>query len=1308
MKLQINRLLRIALIVIICCSLILPTIQQLRVGQANEPPKELEVPFSNNDDTTRNAVLNNGYGLVAPRSYIGPSMSGAKGTGDWEDAKLDTVNIGNLDYFTVLTKINGSYLYVGVVLNPDYDKKAEASDSCAVVFDKNHAGGKDPGVDDWYVECKIQSTGFSKLAKKGDGTKWMNMPWPIDWEVDARDLLDTLQLYIFKINVSVIFRPVEGNLIGFGVKLYDKGGGDTIYWPDKLNPGGSPEDWPDSWGHLIYYRPMLLINKVSSNNTEDNEWIELYNNCSTELIIHDVLITNQDGNSSVLPNVTIPAYKYVIVISGIKGDESDFSGNSEIFYIGGRDWWCDLGDDILLKFKGNDCVLDYMQYGTGSEIDSHPIDTTSNSDWYQNTPPIPAPTVIQYLNRIGKGQDTNRSSDWEISNVKTRPLDHIALTPMFSFPSANRVRAKGTIDGYRAVGWNDEEEAEKNYTWTPVWSTTNKLGALKNSRGDAVAGYTIEYAARLVPGYDNVTVMNKTAEISNQSCIQIYGNPLHHITLTPVFEYPSAKTVIVGETVSSYIALGWNDVTESEKNLTWKPEWNAVDGLGALGNFGGSAGSGFFVYYTAGTVPGYDNITVKDDRVNISNKSCIKIVAGPPYQISMSSGNNQIGTAGTALSEPFVIEIQDQYGNPIDECAEVWFNITTIGLNGDGTLSQSNLVMTNENGCANATLTLDTKPGKNTVTVELNDTGNSQIIFSATGTLPQVSPYLVANVSSVVAEQTFDYFLHYYIIGNEPATNVWINDSLSASLEYISDTSGAAPIVAGANYSWHFSSLEPGAYSFILTCRVSSEVENGTLISNYFTIDYSDETGMIRLTETSNMVHITMYSEPVQNIGPSIEGVPDLVVHYDWDYKLDLSPYITDLDSDSSDLNLIFSDTINIRLNLINNLMMILNYSYSYVGTTQMLTITVSDGLSSDWDVINVEVTDNFPPEAITNLPDVIMDEDTIAYPFNITHYFIDRDGEPIYSAIGENNINITFLQNHTIRVTPLPNWFGTERVTFRAIDDKDALIEETIDIVVVPVNDPPLISEIANQTGNINNAWILDLSQYLQDIDNINSDLIVSTDSSYVTVNGLNLTFRYNQAVNFDIVTITVSDGEGVAYRQVYVSVKGPSETSSLFDQIFLWLIIFIIIIIIIMAFFILYKRRKPLVEDVFLIYQDGSLLAHATRRLVPDLDTDLFSGMLTAIQDFVKDSFKDEKDCGLKKLEFGDNKLCIEPGESGKVFLVFVYKGEGDDRRLSKVAKEVLVEVEEQFGKALKKWDGKMSHVRGTKDIISHAFQK
>src|SRR5437016_1800872 len=49
--------------------------------------------------------------------------------------------------------------------------------------------------------------------------------------------------------------------------------------------------------------------------------------------------------------------------------------------------------------------------------------------------------------------------------------------------------------------------------------------------------------------------------------------------------------------------------------------------------------------------------------------------------------------------------------------------------------------------------------------------------------------------------------------------------------------------------------------------------------------------------------------------------------------------------------------------------------------------------------------------------------------------------------------------------------------------------------------------------------------------------------------------------------------------------------------------------------------KTKEAIIEDVFLLnHRDGILIKHETRRLRPNVDTDILTGMLTAVQQFVK----------------------------------------------------------------------------------------
>ncbi|MGE3539289.1 MAG: OmpA family protein [Candidatus Tectimicrobiota bacterium] len=69
--------------------------------------------------------------------------------------------------------------------------------------------------------------------------------------------------------------------------------------------------------------------------------------------------------------------------------------------------------------------------------------------------------------------------------------------------------------------------------------------------------------------------------------------------------------------------------------------------------------------------------------------------------------------------------------------------------------------------------------------------------------------------------------------------------------------------------------------------------------------------------------------------------------------------------------------------------------------------------------------------------------------------------------------------------------------------------------------------------------------------------------------------------------------------------------------------------------------------VEQVFLIHKDtGLLLQHVVAESVPVQDAEMVSGMLTAIQDFMRDSFGGSEDETLNTVQYGDRRLLIEQG--------------------------------------------------------------
>jgi chromosome segregation ATPase len=136
--------------------------------------------------------------------------------------------------------------------------------------------------------------------------------------------------------------------------------------------------------------------------------------------------------------------------------------------------------------------------------------------------------------------------------------------------------------------------------------------------------------------------------------------------------------------------------------------------------------------------------------------------------------------------------------------------------------------------------------------------------------------------------------------------------------------------------------------------------------------------------------------------------------------------------------------------------------------------------------------------------------------------------------------------------------------------------------------------------------------------------------------------------------------------------------------------------------------SERKAVIEEIFVVFKDGTLLLHETRRLKPDRDAVILSGMLTAIQDFVKESFKDETEWKLKEIEFGENRIFIERGDY--VYIAVVYTG-ADASAIQISVEDTVKLIEKRFWDTLETWDGDTQKLRGMRELLKpilRAFQE
>jgi outer membrane protein OmpA-like peptidoglycan-associated protein len=127
--------------------------------------------------------------------------------------------------------------------------------------------------------------------------------------------------------------------------------------------------------------------------------------------------------------------------------------------------------------------------------------------------------------------------------------------------------------------------------------------------------------------------------------------------------------------------------------------------------------------------------------------------------------------------------------------------------------------------------------------------------------------------------------------------------------------------------------------------------------------------------------------------------------------------------------------------------------------------------------------------------------------------------------------------------------------------------------------------------------------------------------------------------------------------------------------------------------------------VEQVFLIHREtGLLLQHVSAGSAVVNDADMVSGMLTAIQDFVQDSFKTGKGDELETLQVGDLTVWIEQGPLA--ILAGVIRGNAP-QELRQVFQETLERIHLQFGSALKGFSGDAAEFVRVRPLLEECFQ-
>ncbi len=297
-------------------------------------------------------------------------------------------------------------------------------------------------------------------------------------------------------------------------------------------------------------------------------------------------------------------------------------------------------------------------------------------------------------------------------------------------------------------------------------------------------------------------------------------------------------------------------------------------------------------------------------------------------------------------------------------------------------------------------------------------------------------------------------------------------------------------------------------------------------------------------------INISFVNQP-----PTFNPPSTFIVHYDSTYTFNFLPYIQDVDDPPSNLTFTSDDA---RASIAGFNVSFL-YPKSYLNQWVFVTLTVSDGQYSVARVVAVKVTSDNPPVVLKQLPDITMTEGQFLQGvFNLSNYFSDPDHDPIFFSFGYSHLNITIHANHSVDIRAQAEWWGQEKVTFRATDPAGAVAEQTILVTVVFVNDPPSFGPVPDLRVRYNESYSFNLDPYILDPDTPLNAINVSTSSPFITASGHLLTLLYPQTYNNTVqhVTIWMSDGTTTISKVIQITVgedHPPRLTSKMPDRQFL-----------------------------------------------------------------------------------------------------------------------------------------------------------
>ncbi|MCI0494961.1 PKD domain-containing protein, partial [candidate division KSB1 bacterium] len=307
------------------------------------------------------------------------------------------------------------------------------------------------------------------------------------------------------------------------------------------------------------------------------------------------------------------------------------------------------------------------------------------------------------------------------------------------------------------------------------------------------------------------------------------------------------------------------------------------------------------------------------------------------------------------------------------------------------------------------------------------------------------------------------------------------------------------------------------------------DATSAAAIYNY---SYPDNfTGQVKLRVTddkgatkTDLANITVANvSPTANAGGPYQGVPGVVIPCNGSAtdpgKDDILAYAWDVDSDG----IFETNGQNI------------NVQFPRGGNYKIVLRVTDDDGGVGLDTTTVQIASK--PPIVSLIPAQTIDEGSSFNKINLDDYVSDpdnKDADITWQVRGNVNLEAKIDANRIATIRPInENWFGSETLTFIAIDPAQLKDSTSTLFTVKNVNDPPVVTRIPQQYiyEGEERFTPINLDNYVTDVDNAKSEIIWSLERNV----------KLSYEIENRILTVFPLDLEWAGVEELLIIAKDP-----------------------------------------------------------------------------------------------------------------------------------------------------------------------